>query len=219
VTEGVLSYAGGGVAFGPKPRSYAQRTPKKMIRLALHSALSDRAAEGRVVLIDEWSFANALENARLNGVSGLFTVLRGDLSVVPDSCFDLIGANIQKNVIEEMLPGLVSRLAPRGTLLLSGLLAEDRESMTATLAGEGLSPTEEQREGEDGQLDSSIQAAEIAYKMQSEAPEVFDISKEPEAVRARYGDNDFARGCLMARRLVCRGWRNCRRTQTCPTRW
>jgi large subunit ribosomal protein L4 len=38
-------WRGGGVAHGPKPRSYAQRTPKKMIRLALRSALSDRAAE------------------------------------------------------------------------------------------------------------------------------------------------------------------------------
>ena len=41
-------WRGGGVALGPKPRSYAQRTPKKMIRLALRSALSDRAAEGKV---------------------------------------------------------------------------------------------------------------------------------------------------------------------------
>ena len=38
------SMSGGGVALGPKPRSYRQRTPKKMIRLALLSALSDRAA-------------------------------------------------------------------------------------------------------------------------------------------------------------------------------
>lgn len=49
-------WVGGGVALGPKPRSYAQRTPKKMIRLALRSALSDRAAEGKVVVIDEWRF-------------------------------------------------------------------------------------------------------------------------------------------------------------------
>ena len=47
-------WSGGGVALGPKPRSYAQRTPKKMIRLALRSALSDRAAEGKVVVVDEW---------------------------------------------------------------------------------------------------------------------------------------------------------------------
>ena len=49
-------WRGGGVALGPKPRSYAQRTPKKMKRLALRSALSDRAAQDRVIVIDEWAF-------------------------------------------------------------------------------------------------------------------------------------------------------------------
>jgi large subunit ribosomal protein L4 len=49
-------WRGGGVALGPKPRSYAQRTPKKMVRLALRSALSDRAAEGRVAVVDSWGF-------------------------------------------------------------------------------------------------------------------------------------------------------------------
>jgi large subunit ribosomal protein L4 len=49
-------WRGGGVALGPKPRDYRQRTPKKMIRLALRSALSDRAAEGKVVVVDEWRF-------------------------------------------------------------------------------------------------------------------------------------------------------------------
>ena len=44
------------MALGPKPRSYKQRTPKKMIRLALHSALSDRAAEDKVVVVDAWDF-------------------------------------------------------------------------------------------------------------------------------------------------------------------
>src|SRR3954462_7530118 len=38
------AWTGGGVALGPKPRSYAQKTPKKMVRLALLSALSDRAS-------------------------------------------------------------------------------------------------------------------------------------------------------------------------------
>jgi large subunit ribosomal protein L4 len=49
-------WTGGGVALGPKPRSYEQRTPKKMIRLALRSALSDRAADGKVHVLDEWGF-------------------------------------------------------------------------------------------------------------------------------------------------------------------
>jgi large subunit ribosomal protein L4 len=49
-------YSGGGIALGPKPRSYRQRTPKKMIKLALRSALSDRFNEGKVVVVDSWSF-------------------------------------------------------------------------------------------------------------------------------------------------------------------
>ncbi|MGH9138350.1 MAG: 50S ribosomal protein L4 [Acidimicrobiales bacterium] len=49
-------WRGGGVALGPKPRNHAQRTPKKMVRLALRSALSDRAADGRVVVVDGWTF-------------------------------------------------------------------------------------------------------------------------------------------------------------------
>jgi large subunit ribosomal protein L4 len=49
-------YTGGGIALGPKPRSYAQRTPKKMIKLALRSALSDRASDGKVIVVDEWGF-------------------------------------------------------------------------------------------------------------------------------------------------------------------
>ena len=50
-------FSGGGVALGPKPRKYGQKTPKKMINLALRSALSDRFAEGKVVVVDDWGFA------------------------------------------------------------------------------------------------------------------------------------------------------------------
>jgi large subunit ribosomal protein L4 len=68
-------WRGGGVALGPSPRSYAQRTPKKMVRLALCSALSDRASDGKVVVVDEWSFdaprtkdaVAALETLELQG--------------------------------------------------------------------------------------------------------------------------------------------------------
>src|SRR5215203_2497632 len=49
-------WRGGGIAHGPKPRDYTQRTPKKMVRLALRSALSDRASEGRVKVVDDWGF-------------------------------------------------------------------------------------------------------------------------------------------------------------------
>ena len=49
-------WRGGGIAHGPKPRDYSQKTPKKMIKLALASALSDRAADGKVVVVDSFGF-------------------------------------------------------------------------------------------------------------------------------------------------------------------
>ncbi|MDP2014093.1 MAG: 50S ribosomal protein L4, partial [Actinomycetota bacterium] len=46
-------YKGGGVAHGPHPRDYAQRTPKKMKVAALRGALSDRARDGRVHVVSQ----------------------------------------------------------------------------------------------------------------------------------------------------------------------
>ncbi len=45
-------WVGGGVAFGPKPRSYRQRTPRKMRRLALATVLSEKARRGDLVVVD-----------------------------------------------------------------------------------------------------------------------------------------------------------------------
>ena len=50
------SMKGGGVVFGPRPRDYSQRMPKQMRRLALRSALSQKAIEGRVRVIDGFGF-------------------------------------------------------------------------------------------------------------------------------------------------------------------
>ena len=61
-------FSGGGIALGPKPRKYNQRTPKKMVRLALRSALSDRFNEGCVTVVDSWSFA---EPSTKEGVKAL----------------------------------------------------------------------------------------------------------------------------------------------------
>jgi large subunit ribosomal protein L4 len=76
-------WRGGGVAHGPKPRDYGQRTPKKMVKLALRSALSDRAAEGNVLVVDEWSFAapktkDAAAALQAIGAEGRVLVVLGD---------------------------------------------------------------------------------------------------------------------------------------------
>jgi large subunit ribosomal protein L4 len=75
-------WSGGGVALGPKPRKYDQKTPKKMIRLALRSALSDRAAAGKVVVVDTWGWSepktkDALKALTALGVSGKVLVVVG----------------------------------------------------------------------------------------------------------------------------------------------
>ena len=51
-------YAGGGIVHGPVPRSYAQRTPKKMKAAALHGALSDRTSHGRLVVVSAFVEGN-----------------------------------------------------------------------------------------------------------------------------------------------------------------
>jgi large subunit ribosomal protein L4 len=68
-------WRGGGVAHGPKPRDYRQRTPMKTIRLALCSALSDRAAEARVLVIDDWAIETPRTKTALEllGALGLRT--------------------------------------------------------------------------------------------------------------------------------------------------
>ena len=64
-------WRGGGVALGPKPRSYAQKTPKKMIGLALRSALSDRASDNKVLVLDTWGFEAPSTKAAIAALSNL----------------------------------------------------------------------------------------------------------------------------------------------------
>ncbi|HFE64021.1 MAG TPA: hypothetical protein ENK14_06335, partial [Caldithrix sp.] len=62
----------------------------------------------------------------------------GDQSVIPGQRFDLVLANINRQVLLEMLPALTVRLAENGVLILSGILIEDekimREALTPSLA-------------------------------------------------------------------------------------
>ncbi|MGH8990847.1 MAG: 50S ribosomal protein L4 [Acidimicrobiia bacterium] len=64
-------WSGGGVAHGPTPRSYRQRTPKKMVWLALRSALSDRAATGAVVVVEGWGLAAPKTKEARQGLKAL----------------------------------------------------------------------------------------------------------------------------------------------------
>ncbi len=59
----------------------------------------------------------------------------------------------------------------------------------------------------DDELNSHIRSMELAFQMQSEASEAFDVSSEPQSVHDRYGNSTFAQSCLLGRRLLERGVR------------
>src|SRR5207253_4018170 len=64
-----------------------------------------------------------------------------------------------------------------------------------------------QRRCQDAQMEARIQSFELAYRMQMDASDAFDIGKEPEHIRKLYGEGTQARQLLIARRLLERGVR------------
>jgi large subunit ribosomal protein L4 len=99
-------WIGGGVALGPKPRSYAQKTPKKMIQLALRSALSDRASQDRVALVDAWAFEvpntkAAVASLEALGLTGRILVVLGEEDGYADRSFGNLPV-VQTMVVGEL---------------------------------------------------------------------------------------------------------------------
>ena len=72
---------------------------------------------------------------------------------------------------------------------------------------EKMEAIERQRVGENASVEAVLKSMEIAYRMQTEAPEVFDVRKESQATLDMYGEGTTARGCLQAARLVEKGVR------------
>ena len=85
-------WKGGGVAFGPHPRSYRQRMPRKMRRLALKSALSVKAAEGGIVLVDDLLMA-APRTKDMLGILDNLNVESSALILLPERDW-----NVEKSV-------------------------------------------------------------------------------------------------------------------------
>jgi uncharacterized protein (DUF1501 family) len=72
---------------------------------------------------------------------------------------------------------------------------------------QALNRLHQQQRPEDAGLEAQIRAMEVAFAIQREAADAFDVSKEPAAVRALYGPTTFGQSCLLARRLAERGVR------------
>ena len=131
-------WEGGGIALGPKPRSYSQRTPKKMVRLALASALSDRAAESRVALVDAWSFEVPKTKDALKALQALG--LDGRVLVVLQSGEHAAGRSFAN--IPEVQTVLASELSAYDVLRNDWIVFTDATLPGARLPGEAGGPGE-----------------------------------------------------------------------------
>jgi len=113
------------------------------------AALKLGAAHATGYDIDEWSVDNARHNAVINGVDDRFRSLLGDAqTVIPrlDGTFDVVMANINRNILISDMPLFASRLAPGGVLLLSGFYRDDLPLLLERAAGLGLSLRRETHE-------------------------------------------------------------------------
>jgi ribosomal protein L11 methyltransferase len=109
-----------------------------------------RLGAARVVATDNDPVALdvAAENAARNGVA---LELSGEAPSLLPGEFDLVIANILANTLVELAPGIAARLAPGGTLLLSGILAGQEDEVRAAYLAEGLErlrPDGDRAEGE-----------------------------------------------------------------------
>jgi ribosomal protein L11 methyltransferase len=87
---------------------------------------------------DKWAYESAIENATKNNVE--MVVLMGTEEAIPENEYDIILANINRNVLIEHAPQYVTKLNSTGKLLLSGFLEDDIEMLEATYVDLGLTP-------------------------------------------------------------------------------
>ena len=116
--------------------------------LAIVAALRGAAA---TIAFDnnEWAVANTIENVALNGVANQIDVRQCELEEIAEGEFDIILANLHRNIIIQLLPGIVQRMGANSPLLLtSGVLIEDYQSLLDAAANHGLRPIDEARENE-----------------------------------------------------------------------
>lgn len=111
--------------------------------------LAAKMGATKVVAIDHehWAYENALENVERNQVSGI-TVLEGDQSVIPNESYQIILANVNKNVIFQSLEQLLQHLLPDGYIYLSGLLNTDRPATLELTEKLGLQLVSELAQGQ-----------------------------------------------------------------------
>jgi len=97
------------------------------------------ASSVTLIDIDPWSEENCKENAHLNGVTGLEIIL-GDVTAIPPVCYDIILANINRNVLMADRDSYVASLKPGGVIAMSGFYDFDEAKVAAHFTAAGLRP-------------------------------------------------------------------------------
>lgn len=110
------------------------------------AAIKCGAEHADAVDIDPWSTASAEEAAQLNGIAEQISVLLGTVEVVEGRKYDMVLANINRNIILNDIDRYVEALNEGGKLLLSGFLVEDIADITTAASERGLCPIAQSEE-------------------------------------------------------------------------
>ncbi len=113
--------------------------------LAIAMALRG-AKEVAAIDIDEFSVVNAKENLALNNINNVSVIL-GDAAAI-HGIFDVIVANIHKNILKRDMPAYIEHLATHGTLFLSGFFIADVPEMTEAAEKQGLAVSDVTQAGD-----------------------------------------------------------------------
>ena len=182
-TKTAPQWAGGGVVFGPHPRSYHKDFPRKMRRLAMKSALSARVAESALTLVDEL----ALPAAKTREVAGVLKALglqRGALIVVAEADEAVSRASRNLEDVRTVTPGglnLLDLLMYRHVIMTKPAV----QALTAQLL------KQIGRGGEVAEVDSASVPMEEAAASKAEAGAPADVAVADAAAQVASTDEDL----------------------------
>lgn len=102
-------------------------------------AIMKGAATADAIDIDHWCYLNSIENAERNDIQNI-NVYEGDASLLNDKkeAYDVVIANINRNILLQDIPTYVTTLRPSGTILFSGFYTEDVSAISAEAVKNGL---------------------------------------------------------------------------------
>jgi large subunit ribosomal protein L4 len=183
-------YAGGGTVHGPQPRSYVQRTPKKMKAAALRGALSDRAASGRIAVVS--GFVDG-DSPRTRDAMAVLRTAIGLLDVRLNSRVLVVAEAEDERTWKSLRNAPGVRLLATGQLNTYDVLASEHivftEAALSAFTGQPITPSTDQaaapkRRASKPRADAApkAEAADAAQPAEGAEPEA---AAEPKAPRRR----------------------------------